>query len=204
MKVKLLFVAAMALVAQPAMADQCTDAVNAAFTKLRKSDAFRMETRITNAQGELGVQTDYVPPDRMHQRVDSGTAAGVVELIVIGKRAWSNQGKQGWAELPEKFASTVVAQMHQTIADRKDDGMTYSCLGEQELEGKRYEAYQAKLPAAPGADTSNIQTVYIDKVTKVPARNIVTPAAATAKRLFDGRFTLLANRQIEQPVQDTR
>lgn len=204
MKVKLLFVAAMALLAQPAMADQCTDAVNAAFTKLRKSDAFRMETRIVNAQGELGVQTDYVPPDRMHQRVETGTEAGVVEMIVIGKRAWSHQGKQGWAELPEKFASTVVAQMNQTFADRKDDGMTYSCLGEQEFEGKRYDAYQAKLPGTSGDGSSNIQTVYIDTVTKVPARNIVTPAAATEKRLFDGHFTLLADRRIEQPVNDTR
>lgn len=199
-----LLVIAMALLAKPALADQCTDEVNEAFTRLRKSEAFRMETRIVNEQGKLGVQTDYAPPDRMHQRVETGTEAGVVELIVIGKRAWSNQGKQGWAELPENFASTVVAQMHQTIAGRKNDDMTYSCLGEQEFEGKRYDAYQARLPGTPGDSSTNIQTVYIDKVTKVPARNIVTPAAATAKRLFDGRFTLLANRRIEQPIQDTR
>lgn len=47
----------------------CTSEMNDAFAKLRKSAAFRMETKITNPQGTLTMSNDYVLPDRMRQTV---------------------------------------------------------------------------------------------------------------------------------------
>ncbi len=96
--------------------------MNDAFAKLRKSAAFRMETTITNPQGTLTMSNDYVLPDRMHQTVSmSSGGPGTMEMILVGGKAWSNQGNAGWAEVPEKFASTIAKQMKDTVAEPPKD-----------------------------------------------------------------------------------
>lgn len=197
---RLLFVALFAALAHNALAD-CTSEVDAAFSKLRQMPAFRMETAIVNEQGMLRMSVDYVLPDRMHQTVETGTAAGTVELIVIGSEAWSNQG-QGWAQLPENFANQVSAQMRLSLANGQSRDTDYECLGEQALEGVQYLAYRAQLPAVGKASDAkpNIQTVYIDKATGMPVRNIVTAPDAPDKRLFDGTFQSKQGLKIEKPV----
>jgi hypothetical protein len=186
----------------------CTSEVNDAFAKLRKSAAFRMETTITNPQGTLTMSNDYVLPDRMHQTV-SMSAGGPqkMEMILIGGKAWSNQGDAGWAEVPEKFASTIAKQMKDTVADPPKDESRYECLGDVTFEGKTYAAYRTTRPsgkaeggAAPSPDAAaNVQTVYIDKALGVPVRNIVTSQAEPDKRLFDGTFSLRDGLKIEPP-----
>ena len=55
--------------ANPALAD-CKGEVDQAFSKLRGSKNFRLETKIVNEQqGSLTMTVDYILPDRMHQRV---------------------------------------------------------------------------------------------------------------------------------------
>jgi hypothetical protein len=191
-------------------AADCTSDVNDAFAKLRKSAAFRMETKITNEQGTLTMSNDYVLPDRMHQRVSLSTGnAGGMEMILIGDHAWSNQGSNGWAPLPPEFVVKIARQMKETVAAPPKDTSEFDCLGDVELEGKTYAAYRTKRPAAaagqPGptkaaAETPpNVQTVYIDKATGLPARNIVTSETEPAKRLFDGTFKLQDGLKIEAP-----
>ena len=189
----------------------CTSEVNDAFAKLRKSSAFRMETKITNPQGTLTMSNDYVLPDRMHQSVSmSGDGApGAMEMILIGGKAWSNQGNAGWAEVPEKFATTIAKQMKDTVVEPPKDESQFECLGDVTFEGKTYAAYKAKrsagktdgAPAIPaaGAAVDNVQTVYIDKALGVPVRNIVTSQAEPDKRLFDGTFSLRDGLKIEPP-----
>jgi hypothetical protein len=207
----------------------CTSEVNEAFAKLRKSAAFRMETKITNPQGTLTMSNDYVLPDRMHQTVSmSGDGApGAMEMILIGGKAWSNQGNAGWAAVPENFASTIAKQMKDTVAEPPKDDSQFECLGEVSFEGKTYAAYRAKrvpakaeasaaapgkaegsaaIPskaagnaATPAADVNNVQMVYIDKALGVPVRNIVTPEADPNKRLFDGTFSLRTDLKIDPP-----
>ena len=67
MRNMILAFAIVTITAGTATAD-CTSEVNDAFAKLRKSAAFRMETKITNPQGTLTISHDYVLPDRMHRR----------------------------------------------------------------------------------------------------------------------------------------
>jgi cell wall-associated NlpC family hydrolase len=197
----------------------CSSEVNDAFAKLRTMPAFSMQTKITNEQGTLDMNNDYVLPDRMHQRVSlSSGGAGTMEMILIGSKAWSNQG-QGWVPLPQEFTDKIKAQMKETVVDPPKETTTYTCLGDVQFEGKTYAGYQAKraapaaapapdtgkaeapaaqaAPAAPAAE--NVQTVYIDKTTGVPARNIVTPAQDPNKRLFDGTFSLKQDLKIEEP-----
>lgn len=190
----------------------CSTEVDAAFEKLRKSAAFSMETKITNEQGTLTMSNDYVMPDRMHQRVSLSTGGPqTMEMVLIGDKAWSNHG-QGWAPLPPNFAQEVAKQMKETVAEPPKDTSKFKCLGDVEFEGVTYAAYRAtrtpdaekgekekKSAAQPAASTPNVQTVYIDKKTGLPARNIVTPEADTKKRLFDGTFTVRDGLKIEPP-----
>ncbi len=188
----------------------CTSEVNDAFAKLRKSAAFRMETKITNPQGTLTMSNDYVLPDRMHQTVSMGSEGPQqMEMILVGGKAWSNQGNAGWAEVPEKFATTIAKQIKDTVVEPPKDESQFECLGDVTFEGKTYAAYRAKrsagkadgAPAIPaaGAAVDNVQTVYIDKALGVPVRNIVTSQAEPDKRLFDGTFSLRDGLKIEPP-----
>jgi hypothetical protein len=197
----------------------CTSQVNDAFAKLRKSTAFNMQTTIVNEQGKLTMSNDYVMPDRMHQRVSLSTQGPkTMEMILIGDKAWSNHG-EGWAPLPPQFAEQVAKQMKETVAEPPKDASSYECLGDVEFEGKTYAAYRAARPAKKddkkadtveaepegedkadaSADTPNVQTVYIDKETGLPARNIVTPKQDPEKRLFDGTFSLRDGLTIDPP-----
>jgi len=196
----------------------CTTEVNDAFAKLRKSAAFRMETKITNPQGTLTMSNDYVLPDRMHQTVSmGGDGPQAMQMILVGGKAWSNQGNAGWAEVPEKFATTIAKQMKDTVVEPPKDESQFECLGDVSFEGKTYAAYRTKrapgaaegaaaapaaaepAPAPTAADAANVQTVYIDKALGVPVRNIVTPVSDPNKRLFDGTFSLRAGLKIEPP-----
>jgi hypothetical protein len=186
----------------------CTTEVNDAFAKLRKSAAFRMETKITNPQGTLTMSNDYVLPDRMHQTVSmGGDGPQAMQMILVGGKAWSNQGDAGWAEVPEKFATTIAKQMKDTVVEPPKDESQFECLGDVSFEGKTYAAYRTKrAPGAAGAATApaaaeaaNVQTVYVDKALGVPVRNIVTPVSDPNKRLFDGTFSLRAGLKIDPP-----
>lgn len=218
MRISFLALGAVLLSTVNAAAD-CTSEVNDAFAKLRKSTAFNMQTTIVNEQGKLTMSNDYVMPDRMHQRVSlSVQGPKTMEMILIGDKAWSNHG-EGWAPLPPQFAQEVAKQMKETVAEPPKDASSYECLGDVEFEGKTYAAYRAARPAkkedkkadkaeaeakgedkaAGAADTPNVQTVYIDKETGLPARNIVTPKQDPKKRLFDGTFSLRDGLTIDPP-----
>lgn len=197
---------ALALASTCAAAD-CTSEVNEAFAKLRKSAAFRMETKVTNPQGTLTMSNDYLLPDRMHQTVSMGSGGPEkMEMILISGKAWSNQGNAGWAEVPADFASKIAQQMKETVTDAPKDDSKFECLGDVTFEGKTYAGYrttrapaaQGNAPAESGAGPT-VQTVYIDKALGVPVRNIVTSAADPGKRLFDGTFSLQNDLKIEPP-----
>ncbi len=201
----------LAFAASPVFADQsCKEQVDAAFAKLRDAKSFRLETTIKNADGTLKMQADYVLPDRMHQKVTLGGDGTAMEMIVIGKQAWSNQGG-GWAELPAAFATTVANQIKETVAEAPKVATDYKCVGDKEFEGKNYALYQGVLAMPLSADAKdkgprldaitvpNLQSVYIDKETGLPVRNIVTSVTAPDKRLFDGTFTAVHDMTIEPP-----
>lgn len=206
-----LFTALLILTSAPAFAEQsCKEQVDAAFAKLRAAKSFRLETTITNADGTLKMSADYVLPDRMHQKVTLGGDGTAMEMIVIGKQAWSNQGS-GWAALPESFSTTVANQIKETVSEAPKIMTEYKCAGDKEFEGKTYALYQGVLATPLAADSKekgprltavsvpNQQSVYIDKDTGLPARNIVTPVTEPDKRLFDGTFMIVHNIKIDPP-----
>lgn len=208
---RIILAASLLFVSGPAFADvSCKGQVDAAFAKLRDAGKFRLETTIKNKDGTLKMQADYVLPDRMHQTVTLGGEGAAMEMIVVGKKAWSNQGG-GWAELPEAFAQTVANQIKDTVADAPKVSTEYKCVGDKEFEGKTYTLYQGVLTMPLAADAKdkgprvtslsapNLQNVYVDKETGLPARNIVTPVTDPESRVFDGKFTIVKELNIEPP-----
>lgn len=197
--------------AAPALADtSCKEQVDAAFAKLREAKSFRLETTITNAEGTLSMSADYVLPDRMHQKVVLGKDGQPMEMIVIGKQAWSNQGA-GWVALSEAFANTVANQIKETVTEAPKVMTDYKCAGDTEFEGKTYAVYQGVLatplasdakdkgPRITAVSVPNQQSVYVDKDTGLPVRNIVAPVTEPDKRLFDGTFVVGSNISIDPP-----
>ena len=189
-------------------AANCKEEVDQAFSKLRGSKGFRLETTIVHEkQGTLQMMVDYQLPDRMHQRVSMGNSPAKMETIVIGSKVWSNQG-QGWQEVPATFAEAISKQLKETVAEPSKSKLDYKCLGEATFEGKSYLAYKAKLPPAADeqvkgdkakpAEVANVQTLHIDKESGLPARNIVTKDGSD-KRLFDGTFSTPADITIKAP-----
>lgn len=186
----------------------CKDEVDQAFSKLRGGKGFRLETKIVNEQqGSLDMTVDYQLPDRMHQRVSLGGAPSKMETIAIGSKVWSNQG-QGWSEVPANFAETIAKQLKESVAEPSKSEIDYECLGEKTFEGKPYLAYKATLPPVAderaksetpkAAEPANVQTLYIDKESGLPVRNVVTKGE-TDTRLFDGTFSIQPDITIKAP-----
>jgi hypothetical protein len=208
---RVVLAALLTFISGPAFANSsCKEQVDAAFAKLRDAGKFRLETTIKNKDGILKMQAEYVLPDRMHQTVTLGTDGVPMEMIVVGKKAWSNGGN-GWAELPEGFAQTVANQIKDSVADAPKVSTDYKCEGDKEFEGKTYAFYHGVLamplpadgkdkgPRVSAVTVPNQQNIYIDKATGIPVRNIVTPVTAPDQRLFDGKFTVLKDLDIEPP-----
>jgi hypothetical protein len=194
--------------ASPTLAD-CKGEVDEAFSKLRAGKNFRLETKIVNEQqGSLTMTVDYILPDRMHQRVSLGDSPSKMETIAIGSKVWSNQG-QGWSEVPANFAEVIAKQLKDTVAEPGKSKLDYECLGETTFEGKPYLAYKTSLPAVADekmkgeaekpAGPANVQTLYVDKASGLPARNVVTKGDGSDKRLFDGTFSVPADVSINAP-----
>ncbi|WP_244534555.1 hypothetical protein [Hyphomicrobium sp. CS1GBMeth3] len=207
--VRFLIVPALMLGLTGAANASCKDEVDQAFSKLRSGKGFRLETKIVNEQqGSLSMTVDYILPDRMHQRVSLGNSPAKMETIAIGDKVWSNQG-QGWTEVPANFAEVISKQLKETVAQPSKSTLEYECLGETTFEGKPYLAYKAKLPAVveekakgdnqSAAGPDNIQTLYIDKGTGLPARNVVVKGDDAEKRLFDGTFSQPADLNVQAP-----
>lgn len=193
------------LLGSPAWADCKTD-VDGAFVKLREAKSFRLTTKIVNPQGTLNMQVDYILPDRMHQRVRLGDSPAEMETVAIGEKVWSNQG-QGWAEVPKNFADEIAKQLKSSVAEPSKSKVDYTCLGDKEFEGKTYAAYSAKLPQpeqakGDAAQKDNVQTLYVDKATGLPARNVVAQADAPDKYLFDGTFSRPDGIEIKEPSME--
>lgn len=197
--------------AGPAFAElSCKEQVDNAFAKLRDAKKFRLNTTITNKDGTLKMEAQYVLPDRMHQTVTLGGEGAAMEMIVVGKKAWSNQGG-GWVVLPEAFANTVANQIEESVANAPKVSTDYKCAGDTEFEGKTYALYQGVLamplqtdaekkgPRVSALSVPKQQSVYVDKTTGLPVRNIVTPVVDPKNRLFDGTFTVMKDLDIEPP-----
>lgn len=171
----------------------CKEEVAAAFAKQRASKAFRMESKVKAVAGVVDVDVEYVPPDRMSQKIVAPGQPTPLETVLVGNRAWSRQGGD-WRELMPAIAATIVAQVRETVVDPPKVVGEFECLGETSFDGKTYIAYRSVEDTSAAPQSSAIEgpvhrTIYVDPESGRPVINIVAGEDPDADPLFKGVYS---------------
>lgn len=181
----------------------CREAVQAAFDKQRATKGYRFAAQMSGHEGASRMQIDYLPPDRMHQKVEAPGHPAPVETIAIQRWAWGTMGG-GWEELQPQFAQSIISHVRDTLVNPPPITAAFKCLGKVKLDDKEYLAYRADQPSPhAGADTKAPQlarTIYVDEASGLPAANVVARVDGSEPPVFDGRYSYPTDIVIEAPV----
>ena len=193
----------LAATAAPALAD-CRGEVAAAFEKQRQAKAFRMSTVQVTEQGPMSMTVDYVLPNRMHQTVKFIAKQVQLETILVGLRAWVNEG-QGWKELPSDDVAPIIDQVRESVAQPPKDLSNYICDGRTKLDGREYIAYRAddtskKVEPGKNVPDAPVRMLFVDAETGLPARSVVTAKNIPNRPIFRATFTYPTDLSIEPPT----
>lgn len=184
-------------------ANPCRDEVATALGKLRKSAWFRMTTSMLSEKGPTAMTVDYVLPDKMHQKVTEKLTGNSSEVILIGLKAWANQGK-GWVELPHDITSTLRTQMYDNVVAEQTDVGEYVCKGKASIEGRDALSYRLdeEVPAdADGKSPRNeaYRMFYIDALTGLPVSTEILSPGREKTPIFRAIYTYPIDMKIEAP-----
>lgn len=182
-------------------ANPCRDEVAAALQKLRNSSWFRMESTMITENGLTNLQVDYVLPDRMHQKVNVVGQAGTQEVILVGEKAWSNEG-DGWRVLPDDLAEQLITQMRDNVLTEQKDVGNYSCKGRINLDGKDVMSYKLEDEPpenAQGTKNEAFRLFYIDAVTGLPVRNAIVTPGREDRPIFKTSYSFPLDIKIDAP-----
>ena len=197
------------LVASPtASYAACQDEVIAAFTKQRKSPAFRVEMAQPTAEGPVNVRVDYVPPAKMLQTVTGGNMPGEQQTMLVGDRAFA--GTSGaYEELLPQYTQSIVAEVKTALGQTAENLGEFECLGKVSFDGKDLVGYKTKAAAdAKAGEASLSRIVYVDPASGLPAYNVVMPTKAGEAPVMKAVYSYPADIVIEAPegapVQKTK
>ena len=197
------FLASVHAQAQKAGPDDCRAAVETAFEKQRAAKGYRFTAKMPGPQGETTMTIDYLPPDRMYQKVEApGTHQAPVETIAIARWAWGTMGG-GWEELQPQFAQSIIAHVRTTLVNPPKITAAFTCLGETAFDGQKLLAYRADQKAAVATNPSQpnlARTVYVNAKTGLPVANIVAKVDGKEPPVFDGRYSYPTDIVIEAPI----
>jgi hypothetical protein len=186
--------------AGPALAEDCTKDVVAAFEKQRTSKAFRVELSQPTAEGEAKMTIDYMPPDKMLQTVASPSMPGEQQTMLVGNRAFA--GTSGnFEELQPQFTQSIVAEVKTAIGGPPQNLGTFECLGAAKLDNRDLVAYRTADKTAPGTDPAKViaRTIYVDPATRLPAFNVVATLAGSDAPLMKVKYSYPADIEIIAP-----
>ena len=193
-----------ALLPAPAgAAEECRKAVEDAFTKQRTAKGFRFTAEMPSAEGPTRMTIDYMPPDRMYQKVEAPGHQKPVETIAIARWAWGTMGG-GWEELQPQFAQSITSHVHETLVAPLQITADFSCLGKVAFEGTEYVGYRAAQPSTLATAEPNApalaRTLYVDAANGLPMRNVVAKLDGSEPPVFVGRYAYPTDIAIEAPV----
>ena len=190
--------------AAPALAD-CSTEVALAVNSQGKQKFLRKETHMISERGPVKMVVEYQTPDRMHQILTPLTEDKPVEAIVVGEKAWTNNG-EGWKEAPAQEAEQLVQFMIKSIAQVYQEVGKFECLGTETLDGQEVRAYRGLDDAPKGkpgeqAPPKNeaVRIVYLDAKTGLPARSIFAREGFLDKPIFKEVYTYPESITIEVP-----
>lgn len=208
MRLKLgsLAIAAGLLMGGPALAD-CSTEVAVAVNAQGKQKFIRKETHMITEAGPATMVVEYATPDRMRQVLTPLTEGKAVESIVVGDKAWTNNG-EGWKESPQAEADQLVQFMIRSVAQVYQEVGKFECVGTETVEGRELRGYRGldEPPPAPPGKKSELTTkneavrmVYLDPVSGLPARSILARKGMLDKPIFKEVYTYPEAIEIEAP-----
>lgn len=182
-------------------ANPCRDEVATALSKLRKSSWFRMNTTMITEVGPTAMVVDYVLPDRMYQKVTETLTNKTSEVILVGDKAWANQGA-GWIELPNSVMNDLRTQIYENVLKEQEDVGNYACKGKVQVEGR--DALSYKLEDEPAKDSSiprneTYRMFYVDAMTGLPIGNSLLSPGREKTPLFKATYTFPLDMKVEPP-----
>ena len=110
-----------------------------------------MQTSMVSEHGPISMTVDYIPPDRMHQRVTHKLTQRARHTILVGPRAWVGEDGTTWKELSVEQAAEVAEGVRDGLGAA--DRVRHDCLGRTMIDGKPYLGYsidEAKGKQIPG------------------------------------------------------
>ena len=192
--------------AGPALAE-CRDDVVAAFDKQRKAGTFRMVANVVGARGPMTLTLDYVLPDKLHQTVKFAIQETPVEAILIGSKAWVNEGS-GWNEANKDEKDELTRQLAQVSEETPESLGQFDCLGSSEVDGARLNAYLAiegprdksKPQTAPvNKDNRAERIIYVDPTTGLPVQTIMALPGKYDRPIFKAVYSYPVDIKVEPP-----
>jgi len=203
--------AVVALAASPAFAD-CSAEVVKAFEAQSAKKFVRKETDMLTENGPVKMTLEFQIPDRMRQTIKALTDEKATQTIVVGLRAWTQDGDE-WFELPPQAAEQVVDFMKKSVALSGDDMGRFECLGSEPVDGKQLRAYRGLAEEAKGPDgkpakagelqnTPNeaVRMVFVDPETGLPARTTYGRKDPSTKPIYKEVYSFPESLAIEPPA----
>jgi hypothetical protein len=207
-KLGTLVLAATAMAGGPAFAD-CSTEVALAVNSQGKQKFIRKETDMITERGPAKMIVEYATPDRMRQVLTPLTEGKAVESLVVGEKAWTNNG-EGWKESPPGETDQLVQFMIKSVAQVYQEVGKFECVGTATFDGRELRGYRGldePPPAAPGKKveetTKNeaVRMVYLDPATGLPARSFLARKGYLDKPLFQEVYSYPDKIEIEPPKE---
>lgn len=192
--------------AGPAAAD-CSTEVAIAVNSQGKQKFIRKETNMITEAGPAKMVVEYATPDRMRQVLTPLTEDKSVESIVVGDKAWTNNG-DGWTEAPSGEAEQLVQYMIKSIAQVYQEVGKFECTGVETIDGQKLRGYRGldEPPEGPPGKkteptTKNeaVRMVYLDPETGLPARSLLARPGFLDKPIFKEVYSYPDKIEIEPP-----
>lgn len=182
-------------------ANPCRDEVAASLQKLRKRSWFRMDSSLITENGPTVMSIDYVLPDKMHQRVTVTTTGAKQETILVGDKAWANEG-QGWQILPADITQQLMKQLQENVLSEQSEVGNYSCKGKTKFDGRDVMSYKLEDegPKEGGSPKNEaFRMFYVDATTGLPVSNAIVTADRLDKPLFKTSYSFPLDISVEPP-----
>lgn len=190
--------------AGPAMAENCSMDVQAAFEKQRLGSGYRVMSKQPSPNGEIETQTDFLRPDKMYNKVLVPGEPGALETIAVGRWAWASHG-MGFQELQPQFAQSVTSDVTAALNTPATASEAFTCLGKVTRDGRELLGYQSEAKASPGkpAGPDNpalARMIFVDPATGLPVLNIVAEPKSDAKAIVSAAYSYPADLKIDAPL----
>lgn len=200
------------LVAGPALAD-CSTEVALGINAQGKQKFIRKETNMITEAGAAKMIVEYATPDRMRQVMTplTGNDSKPVESVVVGEKAWTNNG-EGWKLAPPHETDQLVQFMIKSIAQVYQEVGKFECVGTETIDGRELRGYRGIDEPPPGTQAPKkgtapkneaVRMVYLDPETGLPARSVLARAGHLDKPIFKEVYTYPDTIVIEPPSLET-